>query len=348
VVRNGIPQTWLGGIPSRPTKFILQIMKLFSSLREFITALFNARLTRLVLTALPAVLGLLATVYVQNFLQPIPILAFRVDIGMAAFVFGVLLTLFLGAYFFGDESRGWFARGEMEDVRREMQESRRQFIRRLDHEIKNPLTGLQAALVNMSEVSADADRHRAGENARHALDRLKRLLADLRKLAELEARPLERLPVDIPALLEEVAEAIQSLPAAQERKVNLLIARVPWPFPPVTGDRDLLSLVFYNLLENALKFTTREDSVEVRALEDGKAIVIEVADSGAGIPPVELPKIFEELYRGVNARGAEGSGLGLALTRRIVVLHGGAVEVRSRQDDPRGTVFTVRLPVGKK
>jgi two-component system OmpR family sensor kinase len=323
-------------------------MKLLSSLREFLGNLFNARLTRIVVTALPFLLGVLATGYVQTFLQPVPILAFRVDIGTAAFLFGVFLTLLLGAYFFGDESRGWFARDEMNDVRLEMEESRRQFIRRLDHEIKNPLTGLQAALVNMSEASADADRHRAGENARHALDRLKRLLADLRKLAELEERPLERLPVDIPALLEEVAEAIQSLPAAQERKVNLLIARVPWPFPPVTGDRDLLSLVFYNLLENALKFTSPDDSVEMRALEDGKAIVIEVADSGAGIPPGELPKIFEELYRGVNARGTEGSGLGLALTRRIVVLHEGTLEVRSRQDDPRGTVFTVRLPVARR
>lgn len=323
-------------------------MKPISIFLEFLNRLFNARLTRLILTVLPFALGLLATAYAQSFLKPVPILAFRVDVGMAAFVFGIFLSLLLGAYFFGDESRGWFARGEMDDIRREMEESRRQFIRRLDHEIKNPLTGLQAALVNMSEASADSDRHRAGENARHALDRLKRLLADLRKLAELEERPLERLPVDIPALLEEVTEAMQSLPAAQERKVNLLIARVPWPFPPVTGDRDLLSLVFYNLLENALKFTTRDDSVEVRALEDGKAIVVEVADSGAGIPPRELPKIFEELYRGVNARGTEGSGLGLALTRRIVVLHGGTLEVRSRQDDPRGTVFTVRLPVARR
>ncbi|HSQ40433.1 MAG TPA: histidine kinase dimerization/phospho-acceptor domain-containing protein, partial [Anaerolineales bacterium] len=171
-------------------------MKSLSSLRDFLTRLFNARLTRVILTAFPIFLGLFATLYVQNFLQPVPILAFRVDIGMAALLFGIFLTLVLGAYFFGDESRGWFARGEMNDVRREMEESRRQFIRRLDHEIKNPLTGLQAALVNMSETSADADRHRAGENARHALERLKRLLADLRKLAELEERPLERLPVD--------------------------------------------------------------------------------------------------------------------------------------------------------
>lgn len=323
-------------------------MNYISFLRDFLAKLFNARLTRIVITALPLFLGLLATVYVQNFLDPIPILAFRMDIGMAALLFGIFLTLLLGAYFFGDESRGWFARGEMDAIRREMEEGRRQFIRRLDHEIKNPLTGLQAALVNMLEAASEADRRRAGENARHALNRLKRLLADLRKLAELEERPLERLPVDIPILLEEVTEAVQSLPAAQERKINLLISRVPWPFPPVTGDRDLLSLVFYNLLENALKFTSRDDAVEVRALEDGRAIVVEVADNGMGIPPAELPKIFEELYRGVNARGTEGSGLGLALTRRIVALHGGALEVRSRQDDPRGTVFTVRLPVARK
>ncbi|MFZ5857774.1 MAG: sensor histidine kinase [Chloroflexota bacterium] len=323
-------------------------MSFLSSLRDALIKLFNARLTRVIVTILPLFLGFLVTVYVQNFLDPVPILAFRMDIGIAALLFGIFLTMLLGAYFFGDESRGWFARSDMDEVRREMEESRRQFIRRLDHEIKNPLTGLQAALVNMSETSADDDRHRAGENARHALDRLKRLLTDLRKLAELEERPLERLPVDIPALLEEVTEAVQSLPAAQERKISVLISRVPWPFPPVTGDRDLLSLVFYNLLENALKFTTLNDSVEVRALEDGRAIVVEVADSGAGIPPAELPKIFEELYRGVNARGTEGSGLGLALTRRIVVLHDGALEVRSRQDDPRGTVFTVRLPVARK
>jgi signal transduction histidine kinase len=62
----------------------------------------------------------------------------------------------------------------------------------------------------------------------------------------------------------------------------------------------------------------------------------------------ELARIFEELYRGVNARGIEGSGLGLALARRIVVVHGGQIDVRSRQADPRGTVFTVRLPVTKK
>jgi two-component system, OmpR family, sensor kinase len=278
----------------------------------------------------------------------VPLVAFKIDVGMVAFLFGIFLSLLLVAYFFGSEIRAWYARQDEGFYRLETEAERRRFIRRLDHEIKNPLTGLQAALVNIQEASAQADRLRAGENARLALTRLKRLLADLRKLAELEDRAVERLAVDIPALLEEVTEAVQSLPTAQDRKVTLLISRVPWPYPPVTGDRDLLSLVFYNLIENAVKFTCDSDSVEVRALEDGRAIVVEVADSGPGIPPDELNKIFEELYRGVNARGIEGSGLGLALARRIVALHDGQMEVRSRQDDPRGTVFTVRLPATKR
>jgi two-component system OmpR family sensor kinase len=106
----------------------------------------------------------------------------------------------------------------------------------------------------------------------------------------------------------------------------------------------LLVLAVYNLVENALKFTAGNDSVEIRALEDGRVVVIEVADSGAGISPDDVSKIFEELYRGSNARSTEGSGLGLALVNRIAHLHGGGVGVRSSQQEPRGTVFTLRLP----
>jgi two-component system, OmpR family, sensor kinase len=100
----------------------------------------------------------------------------------------------------------------------------------------------------------------------------------------------------------------------------------------------------YNLVENALKFKSENESVEVRVSEDGRAIVIEVADTGMGVAPEDVANIFDELYRGSNARGTEGSGLGLALVNRIASLHGGGVGVRSSQVDPRGTVFTLRLP----
>jgi len=301
----------------------------------------------LIIIGLPFLLGTLTSVIAQAFFQPVPLVVFKIDIGMVAYVFGIFISLLLAAYAYGMARKEKQLQQSVAEAQRNAEDGRRRFLRRLDHEIKNPLTALRTALVNVRECKTEDERERAIENAGRAVERLIRLLADLRKLSDLGVRPLERLPVDVPELLGEMVEAAKSLPAYQEREVNLLISKVPSPFPPVTGDRDLLSLAVYNLVENALKFTSGDEAVEVRALEDGKAIVIEVADSGPGIPSDEMSKIFEELYRGANARGIEGSGLGLALVQRVVELHGGHVEVRSTQADPRGTVFTLRLPVKK-
>ena len=305
----------------------------------------NRRLILFLLFLLPLVAGILASFAVQLIFNPVPILLFRIDIGMVAFLAGLFITLVLLAFLLGVISNEKRASKLIDDSLRESEQGRQRFLRRLDHEIKNPLTGLRAALVNLQESGDTSERQRASEHASRAVERLTRLLTDLRKLSDLEERSIERRPVDVPDVLEDVVEAARSLPAYEGRNINLFISKVPSPFPVVTGDRDLLVLAVYNLVENALKFTSAADSLEVRALEDGKAIVIEVADSGTGISSEDQSKIFEELYRGSNARSTEGSGLGLALVNRIIVLHGGAVNVRSNQSEPRGTVFTVRLPV---
>ena len=302
----------------------------------------------LLLVFLPLLLGALASVLAQRAWDNIPVLVFKIDVGMVAFVFGAFITLFLSVAFLSGLIRERKADRTIEKSLQEFEQGRQRFLRRLDHEIKNPLTGLRAALVNLQETNVSEEKRQASENASRAVERLTRLLTDLRKLSDLEERSIERLPVDIPELLDDVVETVRTIPAYRGRSVNLLITKVPSPLPLVTGDRDLLGLAVYNLVENALKFTSADDSVEVRALEDGKAIVVEVADSGAGISSDDLSKIFEELYRGSNARAVDGSGLGLALVRRIVALHEGEIEVRSQQAEPRGTVFTVRLPVSKR
>jgi len=302
----------------------------------------------LLLVFLPLLLGALASVLAQRAWDNIPVLVFKIDVGMVAFVFGAFITLFLSVAFLSGLIKERKADRTIEKSLQEFEQGRQRFLRRLDHEIKNPLTGLRAALVNLQETNVSEEKQQASENASRAVERLTRLLTDLRKLSDLEERSIERLPVDIPELLDDVVETARTIPAYRGRSVNLLITKVPSPLPLVTGDRDLLGLAVYNLVENALKFTSADDSVEVRALEDGKAIVVEVADSGAGISSDDLSKIFEELYRGSNARAVDGSGLGLALVRRIVALHEGEIEVRSRQAEPRGTVFTVRLPVSKR
>jgi two-component system OmpR family sensor kinase len=301
----------------------------------------------LALTFLPFLLGIGASLLAQGLWNPIPILVFKMDVGIVMFLAGLFITLLLAAIWVGAMSNAGKASRLVEDAVREAEQGRRRFLRRLDHEMKNPLTGLRAALVNLQEAQSKDERIRAGENAKRAQERLSALLTDLRKLADLEERQIERARVDVPDLLEDVVDAARTIPAYEGRNINLFVTKVPSPFPCVIGDRDLLVLAMYNLVENALKFTALDEPVEVRALEDGKAIVVEVADSGAGIQSEDLPKIFEELYRGNNARGTEGSGLGLALVNRIVTLHGGQIFVRSRQENPRGTVFTVRLPEGR-
>ncbi|NWG33739.1 MAG: HAMP domain-containing histidine kinase [Chloroflexi bacterium] len=303
--------------------------------------------------------GGLIVAFLARFLLPVnfPFLI-SIDMGFSGIVFGMSIrNPWLVGFLFGFFatllilSLRWWDRRHIAqtqtlyaDYLQKERENRRDFMRRLDHEIKNPLTGLRAALVNLKEGKTEEERLQAVGNANRAVGRLIRLLTDLRKLSELEERTIERYPVNVPELLEDVATAARVNPAYEKREINLLIPKVPSPFPLITGDPDLLLLAVYNLVENALKFTSENDSIEVRLLEDGRAIIIEVADTGPGIPPEDLPKIFEELYRGSNARSTEGSGLGLALVNRIAALHGGGVGVRSSQTDPRGTVFTLRLP----
>jgi two-component system OmpR family sensor kinase len=301
----------------------------------------------LVLIVLPVIFGAIASFLAPWIWDPVPLMVFKIDVGMVAFVTGMVISLFVGVAYLSAWVKERITRRTIERFTYESEQGRQRFIRRLDHEIKNPLTGLRAALVNLQETEDSAERAKAAENANRAVERLTRLLNDLRKLSDLEERAIERTPVDIPELLDDVVDAARRIPAYQGRNVNLFVTRVPAPLPPVRGDRDLLGLAMYNLVENALKYTSESDSVEVRALEDGKAVVVEVADSGGGIASEDLSKIFEELYRGSNARTTEGSGLGLALVNRIVSLHGGQIDVRSRQNSPRGTVFTVRLPEAK-
>src|SRR4026207_765736 len=305
-------------------------------------------LIMLLLILLPLIFGVLASFVAQVLWNPVPILLFKIDVGILAFLAGLSVTLLLLAFRLGTAGNEKRSRKLIEDSLRESEQGRQRFLRRLDHEIKNPLTGLRAALVNLQEAQAGDERQHAVDNAGRAVERLTRLLTDLRKLSDLGDRSIELYIVDVPELLQDAVDAAHVLPAYDGREVSLLIPKVPSPFPCVTGDRDLLVLAVYNLIENALKFTSADDSVEIRASEDGKLILIEVADSGVGVPPEDVSKIFEELFRGSNARSTEGSGLGLALVNRIVTLHGGRISVRSSQEDPRGTVFTMRLPAVKK
>lgn len=302
---------------------------------------------KFLLPFVPLILGALALTLLPLLIQPEIVISFRLGLGAILFFVGLLITIWIQALAIVDLLREKKARVEIDAAIRAYEEGHRRFIRRLDHELKNPLMSLQASLENL-QVATELDARRKAEtNIQRVLERLAHLLRDLRKLSELDENMLEREPVDIPELLEELLEVVRSTPGGEKRQINLLVTQVPTPPPPVIGDRDLLGLSLYNLLDNALKFTVQNEAVEIRVRDNSRAVVIEVADGGAGIHPEEQQKVFEELYRGENARAVEGSGLGLSFVQRIITLHHGELTLRSRQDEQHGTIFIIRLPVTK-
>jgi two-component system, OmpR family, sensor kinase len=270
---------------------------------------------------------------------PGPIVFMRVDVGTLLLVLAITLSL---VCVFGEVMwAGAARRGEraLRGAHLEQADAHRRFIRRLDHEIKNPLTAIRAGLANLND-SGDGE---VVPSVRAQVDRLAHLTGDLRKVADLETQPLEREPVDVGELLNEVLEQVRERDERLTRQIRVTVPRVPWPLTPVPGDRDLLFLAVHNLVDNALKYSRAGDTIELRAFEESAAVVVEVADTGAGIPQEELPQVWEELYRGRGARAVPGSGLGLALVQAIVESHGGTAAVRSRAG--QGTVFTLRLPL---
>ena len=269
---------------------------------------------------------------------PNPILFLRADAATVLLAAGALLSLSAGIVLLIDGLQRRRQAAAVSAARGQQAETHRSFIRRLDHEIKNPLTAIRAAMANLNEQCDDATL----ASLRAQVDRLARLSGDLRKITEMETQPLETEEVQLGSVLGEVMQMARSRPKAASCRLSLRLPEAPWPLPPVLGDRDLLFIAFYNLVDNALKYCSDGAAVEVRAYDDGPSVIVEVADTGPGIEPGDLPHLGEELYRGVGAISTEGSGLGLALVRAVAARHQGTMTVRSRAG--QGTVVALRLP----
>lgn len=295
-----------------------------------------------ILALLPAGAGILIAALATSEFTANPTLYLRGNLAALAFLGGVIIsgTIIASAQFWIRSQRRH--KKEIQEVQKQASEDRRQFLQRLDHELKNPLTAIQAGLTNLTIEPLEDHLAEEVSAVQTQVQRISRLVADLRKLAALERAPVETVVVNMVDLLTDVVSAVKDHPSTKDRQITLILPHAPWPLPDVEGDPDLLLLALHNLVDNAAKFTTPGDTIEVRAFDDGSDIVIEVADTGAGIPEQEIDLVWEELYRGEQARGVPGSGLGLPLARAIIEKHGGTVGLRSRPE--QGTVFSVHLP----
>ncbi len=291
-------------------------------------------------------LGFLVSVLIDTKLIPDLVFIGKYQIDLAALVFyTVLLASFALASFIWLRERSKHQVEKVLATERTAQAQERQlFLRRLDHELKNPLTTIRLGIANLQEERIPGENVIGTlERIAHQVQRIQTLIEDLRRLTEMEESSLDRTQVDLSEILAEAVESACGETDEQGREVQLTIQQVPWPLSSVCGDRDLLVVAFRNLVENALKYAGLDKRVEVHATEDGHSVLVEVADNGRGILPQDLPHIFDELYRGENARDLPGSGLGLALVRRIIELHEGSVEIISRPE--QGTLVRVHLPI---
>jgi two-component system OmpR family sensor kinase len=221
----------------------------------------------------------------------------------------------------------------------------RRFIGDASHELRTPLTSIRgfAELYRQGALPAPADVDRAMSRVESEASRMGLLVEDLLLLARLDQqRPLERAPVD---LLELAGDAVADAQAMDPSRSVTLEAVADGPAPVVSGDAARFRQVFGNLVANALTHTPTGTPVVVRVSTTSAAAVVEVRDSGPGIPPEIRAKVFERFFRADTSRtrASGGTGLGLSIVAALVAAHGGTVEVDETEGG--GATFRVTIPL---
>ncbi|RDV83564.1 two-component system histidine kinase PnpS [Ammonifex thiophilus] len=227
---------------------------------------------------------------------------------------------------------------------RRLERMRREFVANVSHELRTPLTAIKG-FVEALEDGALEDRETAQEFLQiiaSETERLIRLVEDLLRLSRLESRQtfLRRQEVDLTELIGNIAPVWRR---QAEKKGLIFEIDLPPGLPPVPGDPELLTQVFVNLIDNALKYTPA-GKVRIRGEHQPGWVRIEVEDTGIGIPQDCLPRVFERFFRvdRARSRASGGTGLGLSIVKHIVELHGGKVGVESELG--KGSRFWVYLP----
>src|SRR2546429_2446365 len=241
---------------------------------------------------------------------------------------------------FGTEAVGLLVR-DISRVRY-LETVRQQFVANLSHEMRTPLAGLDLAAQTLSgQLPAEGDVRVFIDRVIQESERLQAILLNLRQLAELDAESIEveRERFSVAELVTELTNRYQPRAAAAGLRLR---ADGIADDVEVVGDRGKTDQALQNILDNSLKFT-RTGEVVLSVLADDARVDIAVRDAGPGIPPRDLPRIFERFYKVDRSRGGQpGSGLGLSIARHLVELQGGTIVAESSPG--AGTVVRVRLP----
>lgn len=216
------------------------------------------------------------------------------------------------------------------------------FFSNVSHEIKTPLAVIHnnAELLNREGITEER-RRECAENILHATRRLSNLIGNMLKLNKLEKQAIKPAPRQFDLCAQLCECALQFERIWEEKDIEFVAELEDRAL--ISGDEELLALVWTNLLSNAMKFTPPGGAVTLAQTSDSDGVTVTVSDTGCGMAPETVKHIFDRFYQGDTSHSTEGNGLGLALVRRILELSDGTITVESTLN--QGSVFTVRLPV---
>lgn len=226
-----------------------------------------------------------------------------------------------------------------------LDDSRQEFVANVSHELKTPMTSIKVladSLAGQENVPAELYQEFM-QDITVEIDRENKIITDLLSLVKMDkkASDLNIQKVNVNEMLESILKRLK--PIADKKRVELVLES----YRPVVAEVDevKLSLAFSNLVENGIKYNVEDGWVHVTLNADHKYFYVTVADSGIGIPEESIDKIFERFYRVDKSHSREigGTGLGLAITRNAIVMHRGAIKVKS--EEHKGTAFSVRIPL---
>lgn len=243
-----------------------------------------------------------------------------------------------------EDEIGEFARSfnEMAARLEETEHLRREILATISHELRTPLTNIQGYMEGLID-GVVREEPESYQLVHREASRLSRLVSDIERLSRLEAgvEPIE--PRDLPTE-EVIRDAVERLRPQFEQKPLDLEVEIPAGLPRVRADEDKLVQILVNLLGNSYKYTQPGGRVVVRAGLAGAMLQFQVQDDGIGVPPEDLPHIFERFYRVDKSRSAAGggAGIGLAVTKSLVQRMGGSI--RAQSEPERGTTVTFLLP----
>lgn len=212
------------------------------------------------------------------------------------------------------------------------------------HDLKAPLAATESyhrVMLGGFAGELSDDQRNMLQRSSTRISELLNVISRMTDVSRVDARDLVMTKVSLAQVVSESVDAMQ--PLAREKGL-LLQADIPDHLQPIQGDHEQLKLVLANLLSNGIKFTPAGGTVKVRVIDGAEYVETQVRDSGVGIPPEELPKIFDDFYRGLDL-AEKGAGLGLSIAKRIVEAHHGQIwAVSPCPDTGKGTQFVFSLP----